>query len=253
MATKKATSVLDNVVDDIVASFRAAFFEHKKRAAQLATLKQHDLDGTLPPDLAFKVGPIQLPASFPEADAEELHAAERKFIDQAKSSILSARISAYEKFVASLAASVTTKSSGSDIHTEIVKRVPAITSDTKTIDELVHSAHIRISVFLAAMEEKASNTVAAPNYAAAVSSGPPLNEVIPMLQQLTTAVESLSRQVQSMGNGRRLPHATAASARDPRKSGKKDQKRLSASRPEQKEERSRSATPGRENRKKLKN
>lgn len=252
MATKKATNVLDNVVDEIVASFRTAFFEHKKRSAQLAAFRQHDLDGTLPPDLAFKVGPSQLPASFPVAEAEELRAAERKFIDLAKSSILSARISAYEKFVASLAESLETKSGAPHIRDQIIARIPAIAPDKKSVDALVNSVLLQISAFKTAQSRPPPIAAAAPSYAAALSSDPPPEAVGPLLRHLTTVVESLSRQVQSMGNGRRLLPATAASARDPRRGGQKDQRRLSASRPEPKEERSRSATPGRENRKKSK-
>lgn len=243
---------MDNAVDEIMASFRAAFFEHKKRSAQLATYRQHDLDGTLPPDLSFKVGQIQLPTSFPEADAEELRAAERKFIDSAKSSILSARISAYEKFVASLAMSLETKGSAPYIRDQIVARIPAIAPDKKNVDALVNSALLQISYFKTEQSRPPLISAAAPSYAAALSSDPSPDAVVPLLRHLTTVVESLSRQVQSMGNGRRLPPATAASAKGQRKSGQKDQRRLSASRPEQKEERSRSATPGKENRKKSK-
>jgi len=253
MATRKTADVLDNAADDIAASFRAAFFEHKKRSAQLAALKQHELDGTLPPDLAFKVAPIQLPATFPVADAEELRAAERRFLDQTKSSMLSARISAYEKFVASLAESLETKGSAPDIRDQIIKKIPAIAPDKKTVDALVNNVVLQISAFKTAQSRPPPSTATALNYAAAVSSDPSPEAVGPLLRQMLTAVESLSRQVQSMGNGRRLPPATAASARDPRRGGQKDQRRLSASRPEQRGERSRSATPGRENRKKSKN
>ena len=55
MSSKKTTTLMDSVVDELVSTYRGCFFDHKKRLAQLAKYEQHLLDKSMPPDLAFKI------------------------------------------------------------------------------------------------------------------------------------------------------------------------------------------------------
>ena len=247
MATKSTNSVLDNAVTEIAAEFRRCFFDHKKRAAQLANLKRHKDEGTFPPDLGIKICPTQLPATFSEADRDELLAAERRFWDTAKSECLSARIVVFERNVESSEQHLVHFESTEFLKKSILEKIPALEKDKEGLKGLLHSLAVNISAFKAAQVSASSAISRDEAFTKPAGASSSSDALTLQIQRLATTVDALSREISTLKNDRRLPIAAPAGARDPKNGGSPNRGRQSASRKVRNQERTRSATPARGN------
>ena len=347
MASKKTTTLTDRVIDEVVATYRGLFFDHKKRLEQLTRYNQHILDKTLPSDLAFKFGAKQIPKSFGAAAGSELLAVEQRIMDKAKSDILDARIAAYQLNVEQLEADLHIFHTEAYVRDNCIDRIPMLQEDKASCDLLIHNIAIQISAFRASQRERPSTATSqapphpplpvnrethrdmdvnmdVPTTAGTIvhpgsdsrrdqsspyrSSRSPLRKgpassirshrdapvqtgarlpvnreralpfnremapgqtgvVLPVqtgvarpvsdmasvssqLLRMTESLEKLTTKVSKLENQRRLPTATAASARSSQHRGTPDRRRESPSPTRRKKDRSHSADPARGNRNK---
>jgi hypothetical protein len=233
--SRKTSACFDQVVGDLLADYKSLHYEVAKRKSQLATLHQHLLDKTFPRDLSFKIGPPQLPATMSAFLAKDLLSAEAAGFLTAKTEALARRAQCYQSFVEDLQGKLLAYDNSNYILDLVVSRLPVMRDDHEGAKQISYNVIVLISNFRQSLKAQEAPTA---------SAGPPMDiaastDTAVLAAQLATVlktVATLTSEMQSLKNAKRLPHATSASAvHAPRSGTNPDHRKKSASVPKRKE------------------
>jgi hypothetical protein len=250
-ATKKTTTIYDEVVGDLIAAFKTLHHSVVKRSAQLAILHQHILDKTFPRDLAFKLGAPQLPASYPTALAKELVDAESAHLLHAKNAIVADRARCHQRFVDQLKGDLAAYDDPKFLLDLVLARLPVLRDNLEDAKEIRYSLTVLISNFRQTLKAQEAPTASAGQPMELIASTDTA-AVATQLALVLKTMESMQSQINSLGKQKRLPHATSASAAPaPQRSGNPDRRNKSPSAPTRKQARKDTAdhATGKSNRK----